>query len=472
MKYICHYKKNLTWKSFYIQTFLLIFVLIGTVNSIAQEEPLSFVEKCETLESVDVKIIKDIDAEKLLDDELKREKKADDLELLVFAKEFDVKERFEILFSPENSGTWETLPNNFCIWRLRIHAYGAKNINLGITRLEIPEGAQLWIYDESCRQVYGPYQSSIADQLGQLWTPAIIGDMIVVELNLPPGLANSAKVEVGKVNVGFREFSLPDQFGKYKKRISKKHVDVECMKGNDWKNQKNSVAFFTIKGKYLARSGVLLNSLSGGEELRPFFITAYHGLKHFLDESETMVFYWNVETKTCSDLELKKVYAQTGATFVAKLNYEDSTDLLLLELKERPRDEWNVYYSGWSAINSSLKKGVGIHHPWLDVKKISITNDGIDTAPRPGGNYPFYWKVSWEKGTVQAGCSGSPLWDNDNKEYCVGILSGRKYDIVDGKKVFFAYYGKFSNSWEFLKKYLDPHEKSNKKLDGSYRFED
>lgn len=45
--------------------------------------------------------------------------------------------------------------------------------------------ARLWIYNLSMDQIEGPFTYSDNELHGQMWTPAILGDELVLEVSLP-----------------------------------------------------------------------------------------------------------------------------------------------------------------------------------------------------------------------------------------------------------------------------------------------
>ena len=110
---------------------------------------------------------------------------------------------------PESSGNWVSLADGSELWRLRISSSEAKNLNLGMTRFELPPGAVLWVHDADGAQVYGPYTFNDRNAAGGLWTPVIVGDELEVELLAPPDTREHIDLEIGFVNHGYRTFGEP-----------------------------------------------------------------------------------------------------------------------------------------------------------------------------------------------------------------------------------------------------------------------
>jgi hypothetical protein len=168
------------------------------------EEPRSFSLKDKSQEQAERKILPKIDIERLLVQDRARGKDPQEPGPHRFAVAVDVS------FTLDKTGTWQTLPDGR-LWRLRIQSPGAKSLNLGITRFEMPEGAKLWIYNPDHTLVEGPYTSRHRSHLGSLWTPVIQGEEMVVEVFVPAGVSQPI-IEIGKANQGYRGFEkgIPD----------------------------------------------------------------------------------------------------------------------------------------------------------------------------------------------------------------------------------------------------------------------
>jgi lysyl endopeptidase len=174
------------------------FLLPAAVLAKVYEEPKSFALKDNSQEQVERKTLAPLDTERLLAESQGRGKDPQQPAPHGFAVTTDV------AFTPDNSGTWQTVPDGH-LWRLRLLAPGAKSLNLGITRYDMPEGVKLWIYDPGHKHVEGPYTARHRSHLGSLWTPIIEGDEMVVEVFVPKGAALPA-IEIGKINQGYRGF--------------------------------------------------------------------------------------------------------------------------------------------------------------------------------------------------------------------------------------------------------------------------
>ncbi|ETW92149.1 MAG: hypothetical protein ETSY1_44920 [Candidatus Entotheonella factor] len=110
----------------------------------------------------------------------------------------------EVHLTPQTTGTWDQLPEGGRLWRLRIEAPGATDLNFGFTRYRLPQGAMLHIISSGSDNVYeGPYTAQDNKDHGQLWTPPVKGGQAVLELYLPSG-AEEPELVLTRVGRGFR----------------------------------------------------------------------------------------------------------------------------------------------------------------------------------------------------------------------------------------------------------------------------
>jgi hypothetical protein len=443
-------------RGLFIPALLLVLVLPGLAKM--YEEPRSFSLKDKSQEQVERKVLPKIDIERLLADDLARGKDPQHPGPLRFAVAANV------AFNLEKSGTWLTLRDGR-LWRLRIQSPGAKSLNLGFTRYEMPEGAKLWVYDPKHAHVEGPYTSRHRSQKGSLWTPVIEGDEIVVEVFVPTG-ASQPVIEIGRVNQGYRELKA----GLFGQSEGTCNNDVICAVGDPWRNQIPAVAVYTISnsGGSAGCTGTLLNDVP--QDNRNFFLSANHCLENNGDPASVVV-TWNFESATCGTHGPGSMADnQTGTTLRAN---NAASDFALFELNQAPDPNFHVRYAGWDASGSVPAATVGIHHPSLDVKAISFSNTQPDTTAYnspthdPAGDH---WRVLWDSGVTEQGSSGSCLFETTHNR-CIGQLHGGP-SMCNGADLH-DYYGRFSVSWTGggtaatrLSDWLDPGSTGTLAIDG------
>ena len=75
--------------------------------------------------------------------------------------------------TPETHGTWTDLTDGGRLWRLRVHAAGATDLNFGFTRFHLPGGASLYVISDILEYYEGPYTHEDNEELGYLATKNI-----------------------------------------------------------------------------------------------------------------------------------------------------------------------------------------------------------------------------------------------------------------------------------------------------------
>ncbi len=265
-------------------------------------------------------------------------------------------------------------------------------------------------------------------------------------------------------------------------------VNVNCSEGANYQDVKNALARILIKQgpNYSWCTGTLLNNT--GYTFEPYLLTAEHcGLKGnnivSSQDLEEWVFYFNYESPDCSNpategfLDSNRI---TGATIIARSDDgggNDGSDFLLLKLMNPVPASFHPYYAGWIRANQAPQKGVVLHHPEGDIKKISTygspaTSDTYNTIPGT------HWAVNWTAttnghGVTEFGSSGSPLFDTQG--LVVGTLTGGGASCSAPQ--YADYFGKLSYHWNEngttsnrkLQNWLDPAGTGTLALGGSYQ---
>jgi hypothetical protein len=377
--------------------------------------------------------------------------------------------------NPATEGVWITSDNGKKeIWRLAIQSPGALSLNLGISDFYLPPNASLWLYNRSMTQVEGPFDYGDNELHGQLWTPVIIGDEIIVEVWIPSNEKKWLKFNIEKVNHDFQGF--------FSLLTGSCHLDVACGAGEGWKLVDNyrdimrSVGMFTINGRNFC-SGALMNN--GRNDCKPYFLSAFHCDVN-TSNAPSVVVYWNYEHSVCRPL-LSQINSSTGdgskhlfnSGAYFRAGYAPS-DFILLELDDPVREEANPYFAGWDASPTLPEDTlVCIHHPNTQEKRIAISYRksyrgqwGQLSNEVASGNHLIVPK--WDVGTTEDGSSGGPLI-NKNKQV-IGQLHGGAASCANNS---FDAFGWFYSSWvgggspmNRLSEWLDPENTGIKKMAG------
>jgi hypothetical protein len=383
--------------------------------------------------------------------------------------------------SPGTQGMWEQLDEQTLLWQLPIASPGATSLSLGFTDFSMPPGGRLYIYSADQSQVIGPYTESDNKEHGQLWTPIIKSEAVVIELIIPASEVQELKLELVYINHGYRDLN-PQFTNRALGDSAPCHVNAACQEGEQWRNQIRSVAIFQVtnsEGSFVCTGSLVNNTL---QDDKPYFLTAFHCFDEWQDKvlvnpaetTASMIIYWNYESSDCQGRILKNIQSQSGASFRA--GYWKS-DFALVELDNNPPRSADVYYTGWDRNSNAPSSAVSIHHPDADIKKISIENDPLtkstlievnsDTLERTDFG-PYFFVNDWDAGITAGGSSGGPLF-NSNKRI-VGLLrGGQSFCGTPGPD----WFGPFYRSWAEggtrstnLKDWLDPFNSGVTSLNG------
>ena len=216
------------WRQLFLGSLIVLFPMLSIAKM--YEPPRSFALNDKSQEQVERKVLPAINIERLLAEDRALGKNSQNPGPLRFAVPADA--TYDLI----KSGTLQTLSDGR-LWRMRIQSPGAKSMNLGITKFELPEGGKLWIYDPAHKEVDGPYTAKNRSTLGSLWTPVIQGDELVVEVFVPNGGAQPV-IEIGKINQGYRLLEKSGIFGTSEGTCEN---DVICPVGNPWRDQLRAV---------------------------------------------------------------------------------------------------------------------------------------------------------------------------------------------------------------------------------------
>ena len=340
-----------------------------------------------------------------------------------------------VLASPETDGLWEVVDEDTSVWRWRVSSPGALSLNLGFTSYCMPEGGALSVRAADLSHVLRPFTAHDNAEHGELWTPVVLSDELMIELTIPTSARGELNLVLGWVNVGYRGFGADDFL-----KSGSCNVDVVCPEGDGWRDEIPSVAVISTGGSLFC-TGFMVNNTA--EDQTPYFMTANHcGI--YSGNAASLVVYWNYESPTCGQQGGGSLSDwQSGSYFRAAYSASDFT---LVELDENPDPTWSVTFAGWNRGGAAPNSAVAIHHPNCDEKSISFEYDGTATTSYLGTSSPgdgtHIRVIDWDVGTTEPGSSGSPLFDPHNR--VVGQLHGGYAacgnDLSD-------WYGKFSVSW-------------------------
>jgi len=387
----------------------------------------------------------------------------------------------------ENSGTWTELPDGRRIWRLKITSEGAKALAVHYNYIYLPNGSQLFLYNNNHRQVAGSFNhlNNDAFAIGTS-TQMIQGETTWIEYVESEGVNETPIIDIYGISYFYR--SVDQIVGFYKDTKDKAYgtsgdceVDIACPEGNNWQSEKRGVALiYIIDGLFGGYcSGTLVNNTSN--DGTPYFLSADHcGGDVSASDMNQWQFYFNYEAPTCNYTGAEPDYdVITGCVKRAVGPISGGSDFLLLELNCSENDLGNInaYYNGWSRSTTASPNGVSIHHPDGDIKKISTYTSALTTATYTGSLSNAHWRVVWVEtatnhGVTEQGSSGSPIFNSG--KLVVGTLTGGSASCDNLNQP--DYYGKFDIHWEnsengtgdesMLAPWLDPNSTGNETCPG------
>lgn len=335
----------------------------------------------------------------------------------------------------DNGGIWHTMANGDRVWRASVQSPGAFSINLEFHDFVIPDGGQVFVYNDQ-GDVLGGFEAGSNPGHTQLGVDLLAGDQITVEYVEPARVAGQGRLRIGQVTHGYRDIL---GVARSLNESGACNNNVICPEGDPWRAQIRSVAMIVVQGDGIC-TGQLINNCSN--DGTPYFLTANHCLG-----GTNWVFRFNWNSPTCTPTA--NASASQSISGFTLLESSAGSDVALLRLNSTPPAAYNVFYTGWDRGASAATGGVtGIHHPSGDIKKISFETQAVVTASYAGAQC---WRVpSWNDGTTEGGSSGSGLWSNTS-----GLLVGQLYGgEASCQNNVNDYYGKFSVSYPLLEEWL------------------
>lgn len=464
--------------------FVLTFAALLMANVVySQNQPFSF-KNSELLSEIDNVVVTAPDMVQIMNEDASDEKNG---EMYKVARILDVN------MNMDNCGTTDILADGTKVWRVRIVSEGALALKVLCPEFYIPNGAELYLYNENRQQVV-KVDASNNPKYDTYYSPKMIqGDALYMEYVQPASVVGNPVIKMDGVCYFYRGVDAFVGYYANKRQTGfgssqSCEVNVNCTVGSSWQTQKKGVAEIAIISGWSVGfcTGSLVNNTAN--DGTPYFLTADHC--GGVDEASSMnrwEFNFNFESTGCSNPTSEPNYdVVTGCTLRARPSGAQSsgTDFLLLELNttEDHLEEIGAYYNGWDRSSTGAMSGAGIHHPSGDIKKISFYTEQLvaqtyDNANTPNG----HWWVKWQNnnnditGVTEGGSSGSPLFNGANK-LIVGTLTGGSSSCSATGQARSDMYGRFDLHWENggtsnanrLKPWLDPNNTGAETCEGRF----
>ena len=338
---------------------------------------------------------------------------------------------------------WLMLDNGSIVGALSVSSPEALAIRAAM-RVRLTAGGEIRFFgastiQEHAHQDRSPYTAAElqveGDGPGIVWSPAIEGDMIGIEITLPSWETLSEfSFSIEKISHIYVAIGALPYASKQSKLAMCGAIDVQCDEGAphypEIKRMEAAVALFMIEkmdNRTSFCTGTLMND-KVKDTFVPYFLTARHCVSTDREAWNT-AFYWFYQFRVCGSELLDSRYTSTdgGASLVATSVDQDST---LLRLRRKPPP--GVYYSGWTVRRPHPGAEIfGIHHPSKDKKKYTTghvisNNTDEEICPSNGGSC---WtlrnslEIDWDRdwGTTEPGSSGSGIFSGGHLH---GVLAG------------------------------------------------
>lgn len=333
-----------------------------------------------------------------------------------------------VSLSPETHGSWSE-EGDTRVWHVHIISPGAYSLGLVFGKYALEPGVKLFVSDPSQKILKGAFTSGNNKESGVFPVGHISGEELLIEMQVPAELVSYGELELRSVShaflrTGFSSSSTEDcpagQFG----CSQPCEIDVNCVEGDYWDPVKPSVVRVYTTSWYC--TGVLINNSS--YDGTPYILTAEHCINDQSDADLT-IFLFNYESAECFGEDGPMNMSLEGSWL---RTYGDSLDFSLVEMVHTPPESFGSYYAGWDRSDFQTGGTAALHHPYGDVKKITIDEDipsiplTQSDVPYPGlldyHYYSFWWIKRWDVGSTEGGSSGGPLFNQSHR--VIGTLSG------------------------------------------------
>jgi len=414
----------------------------------------------------------------------------------------------EVGKSINDFGEWMRLPDGRMLWRATLRADGAQSLGVVFHNFQLPEGAELWTYNNGKAMINGALGMHNNHESKMLSTRVLFGNTITIEyIETPASGSNSfnsssaagstlrdlnASESIDIKGLEIKEprpyksnvdlivseliyiyqdnYSIFDQSKPADGGSAACQIDIKCSPvGDPHTDTRRAIAHTLNKigaNWYYCSGGLLNNTL---ENWTPYFYTAWHcGDGASAADRNQWQFYFNYERSACGSGTYYKADVMTGCVLRAVDPISGGADLLLVELNNSVPAAYNPYFNGWNRQDVASTSGAGIHHPAGDAKKISTYSATLQSATPTISGQTFAtnasWRVVWSAnanghGVTEGGSSGSTLLNN--ALLAVGNLSGGSSTCASPTSADF--YGKLAYQWDTkpnadqkLRPWLDP----------------
>jgi lysyl endopeptidase len=394
----------------------------------------------------------------------------------------------------ENSGVWTQHADGSREWNLRVSTQGAEAMSFLFETFKVFGGTTLSVKDENGNLLHKPFTTADVEEHLRQHIPLCFGNDMYLSL-VEPANTLPSEIYIDRIMYNYRSTGNPNV-----PKINESdpcQVNVNCSPvGDIWQDEKRGVArILVVEGNSQGWcSGSLINNTA--QNCKPYFLTALHcGVSSTTANMNQWKFYFRYEAPTCTNPTSVGTLANNVITGCVKISDsgdgggDSGSDFLLVRLGSATNEStiistlksanFNAYWNGWDANNTTTNSGASIHHPAGDIKKISTFTANMTTTGWNGNGVQSHWRVVWTSnqnghGVTEGGSSGSPIFrNNGGNSLIMGTLTGGASFCNALSQP--DYYGKMSYHWtqngtadnRRLRPWLDPTNSGVLVLNGS-----
>lgn len=341
-----------------------------------------------------------------------------------------------------NDGVWTNYDNGR-LWSLTFSSKDANSLNFVFEDFSLPEGAYLYITNQSESVVYGPVMPESIPKDGYFLTDLIPGSEATICLFEPNSKKNASKIKIKRVVHGYRGIVINDSNGNVGGSAS---CNIPVENHPEYQDESNAVALIMLEDGSSLCSGSLI--MTTDMSFKPYLLTAFHCISYIdsllLDYEINRVNHWAIKFGFKQSSNFSVTF--NGAQFLSGWVRSDFSLVRILEDVKR----FPLTWLGWDNTGNVPTNGAGIHHPHGDYMKISIYEEPAISSLWYGDPVHHHWRVGWNEGITEGGSSGSPLLDQNKR--VVGQLHGIVYEFGDDEitppcDILYSNYGQFYYSW-------------------------
>jgi len=344
-------------------------------------------------------------------------------------------------------------------WLGRFVVEDAYAFRVRLRDLELPEGAQIWLYAGGVR--IGPVGHEMLGPDGTLWLPPAPGPEVVVEIELPVEPSKTSSQLSFTLGDVMEMVETPAAVFPGPQAWTDCDIDAMCVSTsylsiiNILEEAIARLSFVKGSSSFLCTGGLMNDKDASG--FRPYLLTANHCFDT-QSSASSLVAYFDYRTNSCNGTtpSLSSVPRVSGATLLASGSVSDFT---LVELSGNPSG--TTWYLGWTTVDPVFGTSMyRVSHPAGGPQKYSaasfVGTSGINCGTLPTSD--FHYSSQFE-GSTTGGSSGSPVAVNSAGDaLVVGQLYGTCHFLSWDECSYSTYNqvdGAFSTTYPFVKLWLN-----------------